>query len=193
MSVVLSASTSSGLQVTLASSTPSIYTVNGSTAAILASKACSITATQAGNSTYAAATPVTQIFHVVSDFTVAVSGPGTITVKPGGTATFNFILAGVPTTATLQDTPVLSYAISRCLGSGYVVSLTPTSIPPGSGSTAITLVISAPMSAVRATHQSFQLAGHRHHCALSAAACRGRPAPGTRATPLKGNPVVVTT
>ena len=165
-SVVLSASASSGLQVSFASNTPSVCIVNGTTAAILAFGACSITATQVGNSTYAAATPVTQTFHVVSDFTVAVSGPGTITIKPGGTATFNFILAGVPTTTSLQNTAVLSYAVSPSLGSGYVVSLTPTSIPPGSGSTHIALVISSPRSAVRAPAPEFPTGGRMATLAL---------------------------
>jgi hypothetical protein len=60
----LTATASSGLPVTFFSNSPSICTVAGATATILATGTCSITASQAGNSTYAAAAPVTQTFTV---------------------------------------------------------------------------------------------------------------------------------
>ena len=62
--LTLTATASSGLTVSYSSSTTSVCTVSGSTATFLAAGSCSITASQAGNSTYAAATPVTQSFSV---------------------------------------------------------------------------------------------------------------------------------
>jgi sugar lactone lactonase YvrE len=60
----ISATASSGLTVTFTSTTTSVCSVSGTTVTILATGPCSITASQAGNATYAAATPVTQSFTV---------------------------------------------------------------------------------------------------------------------------------
>jgi hypothetical protein len=60
----VSATASSGLAVSFASTTTSVCAVSGSIVTIAAGGACSITATQAGNANYAAATPVIQSFTV---------------------------------------------------------------------------------------------------------------------------------
>ncbi len=60
----LTASASSGLAVSFASSTTSVCMVSGSTATFLGAGTCTITASQGGNGTYAAATPVPQSFPV---------------------------------------------------------------------------------------------------------------------------------
>jgi len=60
----LSASASSGLAVTFASTTPSVCTVSGSTASLLIAGNCTIQASQAGNSSYSAAANVSQSFTV---------------------------------------------------------------------------------------------------------------------------------
>ena len=60
----VSATASSGLAVGFASTTPGICTVSGSTVTLLEAGVCTIQATQAGNATYAAATPVNQSFQV---------------------------------------------------------------------------------------------------------------------------------
>jgi Immunoglobulin domain len=72
--LALSATTSSGLAVSFASQTTSVCAVSGTTATFAAAGTCTIQATQAGNGTYAAATPVTQ------SFTVNGSGGGDPTV-----------------------------------------------------------------------------------------------------------------
>jgi hypothetical protein len=64
------ASASSGLTVTFASNTLSVCTLNAATVTILTTGTCSITASQAGNGTYAAATPVTQAFTVLERQTI---------------------------------------------------------------------------------------------------------------------------
>jgi hypothetical protein len=62
--LTLVATASSGLTVSLASQTTSVCTVSGATATFLTAGTCTIQATQAGNATYAAATPVTDSFTV---------------------------------------------------------------------------------------------------------------------------------
>jgi sugar lactone lactonase YvrE len=60
----LSATASSGLAVSFASTTTGVCTVSGTTATIVSSGACIIAATQAGNSDYAAATPVSVSYTI---------------------------------------------------------------------------------------------------------------------------------
>ena len=60
----LAATASSGLAVAYASNAPAVCTVSGATAVLVAAGTCSITATQPGNASFAAATPVTQTFAV---------------------------------------------------------------------------------------------------------------------------------
>ena len=60
----ISATATSGLTVTFASTTPSVCTISINTVTIVAAGTCSIAASQPGNATYAAATTVTQSFTV---------------------------------------------------------------------------------------------------------------------------------
>lgn len=62
----VSATASSGLPVSFASLTQSVCTVSGNTVTLVAVGTCTIQATQAGNATYAAATPVDQSFLVTA-------------------------------------------------------------------------------------------------------------------------------
>jgi hypothetical protein len=59
------ATASSGLPVGFTSTTASICTVSGTTVTLVGAGTCTIQAAQAGNSTYAAATPVSQSFRVI--------------------------------------------------------------------------------------------------------------------------------
>jgi hypothetical protein len=61
----IGATADSGLTACFASNTTSVCTISGNTVTILASGECSITASQAGNTTYAPAVPVTQNFTVL--------------------------------------------------------------------------------------------------------------------------------
>jgi uncharacterized protein (TIGR03437 family) len=83
----VSATASSGLAVSFASTTPTVCTVSGSTVTIIAAGTCSITASQAGNANYTSATPVTQSFTVT-----AASGP--LQIPGGGGATPVTITSG---------------------------------------------------------------------------------------------------
>ena len=81
----MTATASSSLAVTLASTTASICTISGNTLTPLAIGTCSIIATQAGNASYAAAAPVTRSFAVAGrPQTITFAGPGNQTM---GTAT----------------------------------------------------------------------------------------------------------
>ena len=62
----ISATASSGLAVSFASTTPPVCTVSGTTVTLVAVGTCTIQATQGGNVTYSAATPVDQSFQVTA-------------------------------------------------------------------------------------------------------------------------------
>jgi hypothetical protein len=62
--IALTATASSGLAVTLSTSTPSVCTLSGTAANFIAAGTCTLSAAQPGNTTYAAATTVTQSFNV---------------------------------------------------------------------------------------------------------------------------------
>jgi len=68
-SVVLTATSSSGLPVTFASTTPVVCAISGSMASLNAAGSCTLQASQAGNSSYAAATTVSQSFIVNAGLT----------------------------------------------------------------------------------------------------------------------------
>jgi hypothetical protein len=79
--LALSATATSGLAVSFSSSTQSVCTVSGSSVTLIAAGTCTITATQAGNAVYSAATPVVQSFNVTSGSTltaqsITFSNPG---------------------------------------------------------------------------------------------------------------------
>jgi serine protease len=119
--VGLTASSSSGLAVNFASATPLVCSVSGSTLSILATGNCGITATQAGNATYAAATPVTRSFSITSSAgliaqTISFADPGSRTF---GSGSFNL-------TASASSGLSVSFSSSSgtvCGVSGSVLSL----------------------------------------------------------------------
>jgi hypothetical protein len=74
-SISLAATADSGLPVTYTSTTPSICTVSGSTVTVLTAGNCSIKASQAGDSTYAAAADVTNTFKIKPAQTITYTAP----------------------------------------------------------------------------------------------------------------------
>ena len=82
----LSATDSSGLAVSFASTTPTLCTVSGKTVTLVAAGTCTVQATQTGNTNYGAATPVNQSFQI-SDFALT-SSSTTMTVTAGQPAMF---------------------------------------------------------------------------------------------------------
>jgi uncharacterized repeat protein (TIGR03803 family) len=82
----LSATASSGLTVSFNSQTTPVCTVSGATVTLVAGGTCEIQATQSGNATYAAATPVNQYFQVTPlSQTITF---GSLPNQPYGTAPF---------------------------------------------------------------------------------------------------------
>ncbi|MBX9845660.1 MAG: hypothetical protein K2Z80_28030 [Xanthobacteraceae bacterium] len=92
--VALKATSTSGLAVTFASTTPAVCTVSGTTATILATGTCTIKASQAGNATIAAAPDVTLSFAVSGAPTLSASATVTPTTfsRSGERLTFQITL-----------------------------------------------------------------------------------------------------
>jgi sugar lactone lactonase YvrE len=105
----ISATATSGLAVTFASTTTSICTVSGSTVTIVGIGKCSITASQAGNANFLAATPVIQSFTVNAGVAPAGVNPAS---GSGLTKTFTFTFTDV---AGYADLNVLDVLISTFL------------------------------------------------------------------------------
>jgi len=122
-SLTLSATASSGLPVSFASSTPAVCAVSTGTASLIASGTCTITASQAGNSAYLAAPPVSQSFAVVGSgqtvttFTVpsgvTLGAPMVFTegVPSSSLASPDFTLVSTGTTCTAAATGTCSVAV----------------------------------------------------------------------------------
>jgi sugar lactone lactonase YvrE len=91
--VSLSATASSSLAVSYASTTTPVCTVSGTTATLVALGTCTIQATQAGNATYAAATPVSQSFQVEAATFIITPSQTSATVAPGQSAVLTVTVA----------------------------------------------------------------------------------------------------
>ncbi len=139
----LTATASSSLPVSFSSTTTSVCTVSGTTATLVAVGTCTIQATQAGNATYAAATPVSQSFQVEAATYTVTSNPTSATVAQGKSAVF-----------TLTVTPQGSYTspISFSCGTLPAVaacSFSPATVTPDANPATTTLTITtAPQSAL---------------------------------------------
>jgi hypothetical protein len=147
----LSASASSALAVSLASTTTGVCTVSGTTLTLVAPGTCSLTATQAGNNIYAAAPPVTVSFSVAAApvaQTITFPSPGAQTV---GTAP-----------PALSATASSGLAVSYASNTPSICTVSGTALTLLAGGTC-TLVASQPgnatYGAAAAVIDSFQVAG----------------------------------
>jgi Bacterial Ig-like domain (group 3)/NHL repeat len=171
----VSASASSGLPVSFASTTPSVCTVSGATVSVIAIGTCSIQATQAGNAGVTAATAVSQSFMVSQVVTVSqvsassssinAGSPVTLTSlvntgghAPTGTVSFtsNGTSIGSGTVSTATTTNVLTFSnqfgqgnwsLEATSGTGAPVLTADNQIDPFGGSAASTLAFPAVPSA----------------------------------------------
>jgi sugar lactone lactonase YvrE len=113
----ISATATSGLTVSFASTTMTVCTVSVTTVTILAGGTCSITASQPGNATYAAAPPVTRSFTVSP-------APQTITFNALGNVTFGVAPFSISATATSGLTvSFASTTTTVCTVSGSTVTI----------------------------------------------------------------------
>jgi hypothetical protein len=153
----LAASASSGLAVSYASASPSVCTVSGSTASFVGAGTCTITASQTGNITYAAATSVSQ------SFSVAGPSAGGFTLTPAATkvtvtppqCVFIFCTPAVPVTdaiavaSTGGFTGAVTFSIAG-LPAGVTATFGPASIAT-KGSTTLTLTPSSSAASGQST------------------------------------------
>jgi len=114
------ATASSGLTVTLASSTVGICTVSGLNISLVAEGACTIVANQAGNVTYSAATSVTQTFYISSNAaqTITFADPGTKVLNPNP-----LTVASGATSSSTGTISLTSFTTNVCTISGLNIVL----------------------------------------------------------------------
>jgi mono/diheme cytochrome c family protein len=95
--LVLTASSNSGLGVTFASSTPLVCTVSGTALTLVAPGSCSVSASQLGDTSYLAATPVSYIFTIAAASGVTAQ---TITFVPPANQTIGMSTPSLSGTAS---------------------------------------------------------------------------------------------
>lgn len=106
-SLASNATASSGLTVSLASLTVDTCTVSGLSIVVIATGSCSVRASQAGDATYAAASPVEQTFLVSAPApatTTTTTASTTTTVAPTTTAATTTTVAATTTTPSITTT-----------------------------------------------------------------------------------------
>ena len=155
--LALSATTSSGLTVSFASTTAGVCTVNGAMASMMAAGTCTIQATQAGDTLFQAATPVSQSFTVnaatsnpapsiagISPTSIEVESVAQTVTLTGAnfltttTATYNGAAHDLIFVNTTTITLSLSAADQAATGSEAIVITNPA---PGGGTASINLSI----------------------------------------------------
>jgi sugar lactone lactonase YvrE len=144
----VSATASSGLAVSLASTTPALCTVSGGTVTLVAAGTCTIQATQAGNGSYTAATPVSQSFQVM---------PESQTITFGALSNQTFGAAPFPVSATASSGLAVSFASTTpavCTVSSGTVTL----VSVGACTVQATQAGNANWAAAISVNQSFQVA-----------------------------------
>jgi hypothetical protein len=114
----LTATASSGLTVSFASTTPGVCTVSGTTLTLVAVGTCTINASQPGNTTFAAAPVVTNSFDVVA----AVLTAQTITFNTPASQVAGTTLALVATSTSGLPVSFASTTGSVCTVSGTTLS-----------------------------------------------------------------------
>ncbi|MGA2588832.1 MAG: Ig-like domain-containing protein [Bryobacteraceae bacterium] len=145
--LTLVATATSGLPVSFASLTTGVCTVSGTTASLTNPGTCTIQATQAGNSTYAAAQPVNQSFTVL--------GTQTITFNPIANQTQGTQLTLVATATSGLPVSFASLTMGVCTVSGTTASLT----NPGTCTIQATQAGNATYGAAQPVNQSFTVLG----------------------------------
>ncbi len=103
-----SVTASSGLAVAFSSTTPTICTVSGSTVTGVAAGTCTITASQSGNSTFAAATPVSQNLAVgLTSQTIGTISFNPTSLSVGGSSTASATASSGLAVAFSSTTPTI--------------------------------------------------------------------------------------
>jgi probable HAF family extracellular repeat protein len=115
--LTLAPTASSGLPVTLASTTPSVCTVNGYQVTLVIAGTCTLRATQPGDAVYLAATDILRSFNVTkATQTITLPNPGTQSLQNPTVILNPSATSGLPVTLASQSTTV-------CTVSGNTVTL----------------------------------------------------------------------
>ena len=122
VTVPLAATASSGLPVSLASGSPVVCTVSGATVTTLAMGLCVVTASQDGNTDYAAAMQVTRTFRVKATQSITFTQPGSadagVTVPLTATASSHLPVSfhsATPGVCTVSGKTARTLAAGTCI------------------------------------------------------------------------------
>jgi hypothetical protein len=115
--LTISATSTSGLPVTVASSTAAVCTIDGVTVTLVGPGTCTLTASQPGNAVYAAATPV------VRSFTVTKVAQTITFPRPPASTLIQSPLTLSPTASSGLPVTLMSGTQAICTVSGFVVTL----------------------------------------------------------------------
>jgi hypothetical protein len=165
--VTLSATASSGLTATFSSNSSGVCSVSGTRAILVATGTCSITAHQAGNSTYAAAPPLTTTFMVNALPAPTITSPASgfsqtsTSVTVVGTAQGNTsitIFDGATQVGTGSATPggTFSIGITLAIGSHSLTAKETVN----SVTNAVTGTIAPPAPTITSPINGFRVAGN---------------------------------
>jgi hypothetical protein len=146
----LGATASSGLTVTYASNSTGVCTVTGTAITLVTTGTCSITASQAGNATFAAATPITQTFTVNLQLVAVPNVVGQTQATATATLTNSGLVVGTVTTAS-----------SSTVTAGNVISTNPTATTQVNVGSAVNLIVSTGPVAIPAPDLTGQFTVNR--------------------------------
>ncbi|MEY4497367.1 MAG: hypothetical protein RLZZ364_672 [Actinomycetota bacterium] len=125
-STTVTANSSSGLALSYSSSTLPVCTIAGTTISFVSSGSCSITASQSGNTTYAAANSVTKTFSILSSNpTVTTSNFDRDGINTGWDVAIG---AGKSETVTVTGTNLSTCTAIVATGSGWTGSVSLTNV-----------------------------------------------------------------
>ncbi len=123
-SLTVAPTATSGLTVTLTSSTPSVCTVSGFVITFVSTGTCTTTASQPGDSTYSAATDVTRSFNIstLTPQNIVYNQPvdqllatGSLTVAPTATSGLTVTLtSSTPSVCTVSGFVITFVAVGTC-------------------------------------------------------------------------------
>ena len=148
----LAATSTSLLAVTLASSTPSVCTVTNTALTLMAAGTCTLTASQAGNASFAAATVISNRFTVLASSTPVLT-PQTITF----TAPASQTMGATPTlVATSTSNLVVTFA-STTPAVCTVIGSTLTLVSPGTCALTASQAGNSSFAAAANASNSFQV------------------------------------
>ena len=121
--VTLSASASSGLAVSFASSTMGVCTVAGTAVTLVSVGTCTITASQLGDSNWNAATPVTQSFDITQANQTITFGPAPTGINVGATGRVVHATASSNLAVTYGSQPAAICTVNSSTGALTLLSV----------------------------------------------------------------------